>query len=79
MIACCSPCEWIPACRCGYIVACQVHYDELYVPHGEGFVSRAATNLFLNHVCNPRLLPRSELDAADPAEEMQRPGMGDVL
>ena len=39
----------------------KVHCDELYVPEGEGFVSRAVANLMLNIACNERLLPRSEL------------------
>ena len=39
----------------------QVHCDELYVPEGEGFVSRAVANLMLNMACNERLLPRSEI------------------
>ena len=39
----------------------KVHCDELYVPEGEGFVSRAVANLMLNMACNERLLPRSLL------------------
>ena len=39
----------------------KVHYDELYVRHGGGAVSRAVANLLLNAVCNPRVLPATEL------------------
>ena len=46
----------------------QIHYDELYVPEGEGPVSREVSNLFLNHVCNTRILPRSELDLPGAAQ-----------
>ena len=33
----------------------KVHYDELYVKEGRGFVSRAIANLLLNGACNTRL------------------------
>lgn len=39
----------------------KIHCDELYVPEGEGFVSRTAANLLLNMACNDRLLPEMEL------------------
>ena len=39
----------------------KVHYDELYVPQGNGFVSRMVANLMLNMACNARLLPQAEI------------------
>ena len=39
----------------------KIHYDTLYVPEGDGGVSRAVANLLLNACCNPRLLPAEML------------------